>query len=314
LRLTFGARVNQDGKSRVGTTGYQQARSFNPATDLRALVHGEMSTHKTTWRLGADYDLAPGSMLYVSAATGFKAGGFNDGCVAGEEQIGVRCSRLSEAPASELVYAPETVRALEAGAKTRFWQNRASLNLAVFHYDYRNLQLSAVAIRNGSPLYVTSNAGQAVVNGLEAEGQLRPTEADRIDYALTFTDAHYVRYSPDGVHSWAGVKLERTPTRTLSLGWEHRFGLPGGALAAGVHTRVSSATLLTVPSQALKYTVPGHTESDLRLAWEPLGARWTLQALVRNLENEVRPTSVNSFGMALPSAPRTADLRLDYRF
>lgn len=314
LRLTLGARVNQDGKSRVGTTGYQQARIFNPATDLRALVHGEMSTHKTTWRLGADYDLAPGSMLYASAATGFKAGGFNDGCVAGEEQIGVRCSRLSEAPASELVYAPETVRALEAGAKTRFWQNRASLNLALFHYDYRNLQLSAVAIRNGSPLYVTSNAGQAVVNGLEADGQLRPSAADRIDYALTFTDAHYVRYSPDGVHSWAGVKLERTPTRTLSLGWEHRFVLPGGALAAGAHTRVSSATLLTVPSQALKYTVPGHTESDLRLAWEPLGARWTLQALVRNLENEVRPTSVNSFGMALPSAPRTADLRLDYRF
>jgi iron complex outermembrane receptor protein len=314
LRLTAGARYSEDAKSRVGTTGYQQARSYNPATDLRALVHGELSTHKTTWRLGADLDLAPGTLLYASAATGFKAGGFNDGCVAGEERLGVRCNALSQAPAAELVYAPETVRSYEAGAKSRFWQNRASLNLAVFHYDYRNLQLSSVAFHGASPVYVTSNAGQAIVNGLEAEGQLRPSAADRIDYALTFTDAHYARYAPDGLHSWAGVKLDRTPTRTLSLGWEHRFALSGGALVAGIHSRAASATLLTVPSKALRYTVPGHRESDLRLAWEPLGARWTVLARVRNLENTVVPTSVNSFGMALPGAPRTADLRVDYRF
>ena len=314
LRLTAGARVNRDGKSRVGTTSYQQARAFNAATDLRALVHGELATRKTTWRLGADYDLAPGTLLYTSVATGFKAGGFNDGCVAGEEQLGVRCNALSQVPASELVYAPETVRAYEAGLKTRFWHNRASLNLAAFHYDYRNLQLSAVAFRGGSPVYVTSNAGQAVVNGLEAEGQLKPSAADRIDYALTLLDAHYVRYAPDGVHSWAGTKLDRTPTRTLSLGWEHRFALPGGALTAGVHSRAASGYLLTVPTQALKYRVPGHIASDLRLAWEPAGAAWTLAARVRNLENEVYPTAVNSFGMALPGAPRTADLRFDYRF
>jgi iron complex outermembrane receptor protein len=123
-----------------------------------------------------------------------------------------------------------------------------------------------------------------------------------------------VKYSPDGVHSWAGVKLDRTPTRTLSLGWEHRFALPGGAVVAGVHTRASGRALLTVPTQALKYWVPGHTESDLRLAWEPAGAPWTVQARVRNLENEVRPTAVNSFGMALPGEPRSADLRFDYRF
>jgi iron complex outermembrane receptor protein len=110
------------------------------------------------------------------------------------------------------------------------------------------------------------------------------------------------------------VKLDRTPTRTLSLGWEHRFALPGGAVVAGVHTRASGRALLTVPTQALKYWVPGHTESDLRLAWEPAGAPWTVQARVRNLENEVRPTAVNSFGMALPGEPRSADLRFDYRF
>jgi iron complex outermembrane receptor protein len=39
-----------------------------------------------------------------------------------------------------------------------------------------------------------------------------------------------------------------------------------------------------------------------------------VQARVRNLENEVRPLTINAFGLTVPSDPRTADLRFDYRF
>jgi iron complex outermembrane receptor protein len=116
------------------------------------------------------------------------------------------------------------------------------------------------------------------------------------------------------VHSWAGVKLDRAPGRTLSLGYEHRFVLSGGQLVAGAGTRASASYLLSVPSQQLQFRVPGHTESDLRLAWEPAGARWTVQARVRNLENEVRPLTIGSTGLTVPSDPRTGDLRFDYRF
>jgi hypothetical protein len=47
-----------------------------------------MSTRQTTWRLGLDYDLAPATLLYGSVSTGYKAGGFNDGCLAGASQFG----------------------------------------------------------------------------------------------------------------------------------------------------------------------------------------------------------------------------------
>jgi iron complex outermembrane receptor protein len=314
LRATAGARATWDDKSRYGTIGYQRAAAFNAATDLRELNAGAIETHKTTWRLGLDYDLAAATLLYGLLSTGYKAGGFNDGCAAGDSRGGVGCPAASAQPVHSLVYQPETVRALEAGLKTRFWQDRASLNLALFHYDYRNLQLSAVALINGKPRYETTNAGEASVRGLEADGQLRLTPFDRFTYALTLLDAHYTRYAPDGVHSWAGTKLDRAPGRTLALGYEHRFALPGGQLVAGAGTRLSSSYLLTVPSQGLVFRVPGHSESDLRLAWEPAGARWTVQARVRNLENEVRPLTINAFGLTVPSDPRTADLRFDYRF
>lgn len=45
-----------------------------------------------------------------------------------------------------------------------------------------------------------------------------------------------------------------------------------------------------------------------------MAANWSLLARVRNLENSVRPSLIDSFGMATPTAPRTADLRLDWRF
>jgi iron complex outermembrane receptor protein len=206
------------------------------------------------------------------------------------------------------------VRAYEAGIKTRFWDRRASLNVAVFHYDYRNLQLSNEVVVNGRPRYETTNAGEASVRGLEADGQVLATRADRFTYALTLLDAHYVDYMPDGVHSWSGVKLDRTPARTLSLGWEHRLHLAGGTLAGGVGTRASASYLLNVPQAGLKFRVPGHTESDLHLGWEPDGARWSVLARVRNLENEVRPMTISSSGLAVPTEPRTADVRFDYRF
>lgn len=315
LRATAGVRYTKDEKARDALVGFQQAATFNPATDLRQPDVGRLATDKTTWRLGLDYDLAAASLLYGSVATGYKAGGFNDGCTAGESLHGFACLPAMAMPAASLSYRPETVVAIEAGVKTRFWQRRASLDLAVFHYDYRDLQLSSETIlANGSPAYETSNAGQASVRGVEAEGELLLTPADRISYAATLLDAHYRRYAPDGVHSWAGVKLDRAPGRTLSLGYEHRWPLAGGQLAAGIDTRASASYVLTIPSQQLVYRVPGHTDTGLRLAWEPVGDRWSVQARVRNLENEVHPLTIGGSGLTVPSDPRTADLRFDYRF
>ena len=314
LRATAGARYTEDDKSRTGTIGYQRAATYDAATDLRELNAGSIATDKTTWRLGLDYDLAPATLVYGSIATGYKAGGFNDGCAAGDNKGGIGCPAATALPAASLTYQPETVRAYEAGVKTRFWDRRASLNVAVFHYDYRNLQLSNEVVVGGRPRYETTNAGAASIRGLEADGQVLATSADRFTYALTLLDAHYVDYLPDGVHSWAGVKLDRTPARTLALGWEHSVHIAGGLLTGGVDTRASASYLLGVPQAGLKYRVPGHTESDLHLGWEPDGARWRVLARVRNLENEVRPMTISSSGLAVPTAPRTADVRFDYRF
>jgi iron complex outermembrane receptor protein len=314
LRATAGARYTDDQKSRVGSTNFQQGSVFNPATDFKLLNAAAMDTHQTTWRLGADYDLAPATLLYGAVATGYKAGGFNDGCLAGTAQLGLDCPAALAVPAGTLFYQPETLRSYEAGMKTRFWDNKASLSLSAFRYDYKNLQLSGVAIVQGAPRFVTGNAGVASVKGLEAEGRIEPTSQDSINYALSLLDAHYVSYSPDGVHSWAGKKLDRSPGHTLTLGYEHAFRLARGELAASLGARKSGAYIIAVPAQLLQYRVPSRTESDAALRYRPTRSAWSMTARVKNIENKVHPVSIDSFGMVVPSDPRTVDVRLDYLY
>jgi iron complex outermembrane receptor protein len=314
LRLTAGARYTDDQKSRTGSTNFQQAPAFNPATDFRLLNAAAIGTHDTTWRLGGEFDLAPATLLYGSVATGYKAGGFNDGCLAGANLRGLACPTSVAVPAGTLFYRPERLTATELGLKSRFWDNRASLNVAAFHYDYKDLQLSGVAVVQGAPRYVTTNAGVASVKGLEIDGQVNPTAADRVHYGLTLLDAHYVSYTPDGLHSWAGDKLDRSPSNVLSLGYEHAFRLADGRLTAGIASRRSSAYVIAVPSQLLQYRIPSRTDSDATLSYHRDGTAWTLLALVKNLENKVQPISIDSFGMVVPSDPRTVSVRLTYRF
>ena len=314
LRATAGVRHTDDDKSRVGSTNFQQAPTFNPATDFKLLNNATLETSKTTWKLGAEYDLAPSAMAYASIATGYKSGGFNDGCLAGSSALGIPCPAAVAVPAGTLFYQPETLKSWEAGVKARILDKRASVNLALFNYDYTNLQLSGVAIVAGAPRFVTQNAGVASVKGLELDGQWRAGSADSFSYGLTLLDAHYVAYRPNGVASWAGEPLDRAPRSVLSLGWEHTFRLPGAALLAGLNARRSAAYNISVSSQLLQYRVPARTHSDFTLAYRPDGASWSVMARARNLENKVQPITIDSFGMSVPSEPRTFDIRFDYHF
>jgi iron complex outermembrane receptor protein len=314
LRLTAGVRVSRDHKSRFGTTNFQQGPLFNPATDFRTLNAADLNTNKTIWRLGADMDLAPGSMVYASVATGYKAGGFNDGCLAGASYRGTGCPSAFSTPASALFYQPESLRSYEGGIKTKFWGNRASVNASAFYYDYTNLQLSSIVIIQGAPRFTTTNAANASVKGLEVEGLLLATPMDKVSYSLALLDAQYENYKPDGATSWTGKKLDRSPGATATVGYDHTFVLAGGKLKAGVFSRTSGAYRISVPSQLTQYRVPGRRQSDANLSYRPDGSDWSVEAFVKNLEKTVVPISIDSVAQTTPSDPQTFGVRLVAHF
>ncbi len=314
LRLTAGARRTLDHKWRVGSTDFQQGPAFNPALDRRLLNAADLSTARTTWRLGAELELAPATLAYLSLATGYKAGAFNDGCIAGTSALGISCPAAAAVTPEFLYYQPEQLRAWETGLKARLLGGRLTFNAAAFYYDYTNLQLSGNAIVAGAPRLLTRNAGAARSRGIELDGELRIGSGGRLNYGVSLLDAEYVRYMATPAVSWAGRKLDRAPGHVFTLGYQQRVAIGGGQLTGGVVTRASAAYQIAVPSQLLVYRVPSHTSTDATLAWQPDRARWSVLARVRNIENKVRPSIIDSFGMTTPTAPRTADLRFDLRF
>lgn len=152
------------------------------------------------------------------------------------------------------------------------------------------------------------------MKGLEIEGLFRATAAGSLNYTLALLDAHYVSYTPDGVHSWAGNKLDRAPSTVVTLGYEQRFRAAGGQLKAGLSARARSAYTIGVPNQLLQYPIPSRATADASLGFSPDGARWSVHGLVKNIGGKVAPIAIDSFGMLVPSDPRTLDVRLDYRF
>jgi iron complex outermembrane receptor protein len=163
LRVTGGARYSHDDKSRVGGTVRQQTLTFNPATDSLLLNAAETRSSKVTYRAGLEYDAGDRTLLYGTFSTGYKAGGFNDGCVAGTVTNGIACNQAR--PLDILYYKPETLNSYEVGLKTRFADNAIRLNASAFYYDYNNLQLAQLIVVNGGPSSQTSNAAKARVKG-----------------------------------------------------------------------------------------------------------------------------------------------------
>ena len=310
LRLTAGLRHTKDDKARDGRTT-SAAGTFNfPPGDNKAAV----SYSQSTWKLGADADLAPGVLGYVSAATGYKAGGYFDGSNARGDNT----------------YRPELLTSMEAGLKGRFLNNRLRLSAAVFSYDYKDLQISYVALNplTNTAGTITTNAARAKNNGIELEAKLAIADNGTLNIGAGLLDATYDSFTfpvvlparPVAI-DFAGKKLDRAPSATFNLGYTHDWALPGGAgLTAFLGMRYTSSYVLSnfAVATPIQYTQASHTRTDFNVTYNATGDKWYVQAYGRNLENRTVMTgfTFSSFtgGQVFLNEPRSFGLRGGVRF
>ncbi len=330
VRLTAGGRYTDDNKSRFGHTILQQTLTFNPATDVNlqnaAQIDGSIINKKFTWRLGAEADVLDGGLMYGSVSTGYKAGGFGDGCLAGVTTRGELCNQARDPRI--LFYQPETLTAYELGFKNKF-SSSFRVSMAAFHYQYKNLQLSQIANVSGAPSTVTLNAGAAKVTGLETEATFTPDDNNRLDLSYSFTNARYSKYCPfddptsaaaigaNGCRtalSFKGRPLDRSPKHVLTAAYARTIPVGDGGVVASVRTRLSSFYVITNYGAGVQYVNPGLTRTDASLTYNAPGDQYYLQGYVQNIENNVRLQRVDGFANASPSDPRTYGVRAGFRF
>ena len=268
--------------------------------------------NKTIWKVGIDYD-APGlGLIYASVSTGYKAGGFNDGCVTG---AGVGCALTAAA----LYYNPETLTNYEAGVKFRL-SPALRINAAVFHYDYDSLQVSQV-VTVPIPATLISNAAKAKVDGLELDATLRPSDTVTVDLGYTYTHARYAKFVPDAVnfpnYSFAGKALDHAPKNVVTAAISKIVPLGnGGKFEATVRSRLSSDYKIIDLNNLSQFRQPSYTKTDASLTYTAPGDRYYVQGFVRNIENKITIANAATglAGGVTIEAPRIFGVRAGVKF
>jgi outer membrane receptor protein involved in Fe transport len=250
-------------------------RTLTPAASSFAL---DDSWEAVTGTFSTAYHFTPDVMMYASAATGFKGGGYNGG--------------FGNTPLAKRPFDSEDVTSYELGVKSELGE-RVRLNATAFLSDYQDFQsASFVGLQ-----FLVNNAEKVRVQGLEADLTARLSKGFTLDLSATYAEATYERYTqgscytghtPDdpitGACDLSGQTLPFAPklTATAGLQWEHSFG--AGSLFSrldGTWVDEQNVTSELDPNHGRQ---DGYGLLNFRLGW--MRDTWEISAWVRNLTDE----------------------------
>ncbi len=154
-----------------------------------------------TWSAKLQYLMNDSTRLYVTAVTGYKSGGFNN---AGNTLV-----------IADKVVEPEDSLSFEVGAKMDLADGQGRLNIALFYTTFDDLQ---VAKSDTTGVIVTTNAAEAVTQGIEIEGAWQLTENLTVGGSYAYLDAEYEDFknAPCGPYKRAANPLACVAGQDLS--------------------------------------------------------------------------------------------------
>jgi iron complex outermembrane recepter protein len=312
LRFIAGVRYTQErnsGNYEIGT-GALPLVPFIPAGAATQVA--PITASRVNWKGGVEYDLAPQSMLFATAATGFKAGGYASTPSCGPE-----------------VYKPETLTAYELGSRNRFFGNTLQVNAEAFNWKYKNQQVSDVTLDNcGEDANLTFNVGSSTISGGDLDTLWQFTSADTAHLSVEYAQGKYSSFSfsqfGNGVYApgggsrcaanatgggyysidCSGQQITRLPEWSGVGKYEHGFHLPIAAIpgdfAVSATANFASARWLDL-SYLPTGRVPGYITENAELNYSTPDHKWTVTGYVDNISNRAVYTSGSAIGSPSPN-------------
>jgi len=192
-RLTLGAglRYFHDDQSFVSSPPPTTQTGTFKSTDPRAYI---------------DLKVMDGLNVYGSAAKGFRSGGFNQ--------------------LNQPSYGPENIWTYELGAKSSF--TRFSIDGAVFYSDYKGYQIVGNAPPPAPQLNIYSNAGDALIEGVELGGVWRPVNGWTLSFDGDVLKTEFYKITtPVGADYAVGDNLDLVPKYTFTGSVQRNFIVSG---------------------------------------------------------------------------------------
>lgn len=282
-----------------------------------------LKAERTTFRLAAEYDLAPRSLLYASFENGYRSGGF------------------TLAPGHE-TYRPEFIDAYTVGSKNRLFDNRLELNAELFFWKYRDQQVTHAGLDStGSQNQFTENIGRSVNKGVEVESQFSAGENTLLKANVQYLDATYKSYvyqvplgnappytscavSPNTANpllrnvDCSGKPAYQAPKWTANLGVQQT--VPVGAYKVVIKADTQYKSERFIGTDYLPHQRVGSTwTSNAEVALSPRDGPWVVGAYVHNLEDERIPVnggvfSIGGLATIITSPPRTYGVTVSTTF
>jgi len=278
---------------------------------------GKRTDNKFTPRASISYTPNDDHHFYASYSQGFKGGGFDP---RGQSTQAPDLNGDHVVDGGEIfdymTFEPEQVTSYELGWKGSFLDNRIYAALALFHANYKDMQIPASVgcIVNGIPNFcgLTSNAGKARIQGVEFEGNARlfgNPGGSRMNFtwSLGYLNGDFkefqtiVAYDQDGtpiVPKEVNVadfrKIQNTPKWTASGTLNYTTPLADGSL------NLNSTLSYRSSSQQFEIHTPeidqkGFALLDANIVYELPGGHWIVGLHGKNLTNTKYKTSGYNF-------------------
>lgn len=305
LTFSVGARYSSERKTIDESQQLDTTRTYSPTAPI---IPFRSNSDGKTWssfdpKATLEFRPVKGVLAYATYSQAFKSGGFNLGGF--------------QAP-----FNPERLTSYEVGLKADLFDRRLRTNISLFHYDYKDLQVSIV---NGTVVTIV-NAATARVQGIEAEIEALPFDHFRLQATGALLDGKYRSFRtadpsrPDlGVQNLAGNRLTQSPPYTFTFAAEYDWDLAKGNLS--LRGEVSGIGRVYFGPFERRDTMSNpYVLSNAYLTYKD-SSGWSGSLFVRNLTDKLYRTSVNvgSGLVGFPlygtyGPPRTYGVELRYDF
>ena len=275
--LSVGGRYTWDKRtSRILRTTFVGGYSdLFPPTDAVPIAvtsdfNGSATFKEFTPRASLSFKPNDNHTFYATYSKGFKGGGFDPRGQTSQAPDLDGDGDIDYADQYEfLSFAPETVDSYEIGWKASLLDDSLFISLAAFKGDYTDVQIpgSVGVDSNGDGISdsfvgITSNAGDADVNGVEFEGRAvvgrnfaGPGSRLTFNWALGVLDAKYNTFIDAFGNDVADQRVfQNTPDVTVNTGFD--LGIP---VASGIVDFLGSVSLR---SDASQFELPGPLDQD----------------------------------------------------
>ncbi|MEQ8858725.1 MAG: TonB-dependent receptor [Pseudomonadales bacterium] len=278
-----------------------------------------------TWRANLDFEPNPDTLLYLSATTGWRSGGYN---------LGFFSTATPE-------YEEENILAFELGYKGTLLDGRMQLNTSVYLYQYDDIH---TIISQAGGLFGVStnvvNAPEAETYGWEGDITYLIGENFTLGGNWSYTNAEFTKdfevvdvnnpalpsslfsAAEQTVSGFDGSSLPKIPKWKFTLWGNYTWQLGNGSTLDVFSTvGYTDEFFFGAPFSRELDRAPEFTRWDARASWNSANRNWEISAFVNNITGELGVRNLDIEGgeelnylrSVATTDPRVYGMSLTYR-